>query len=298
MRVTQGMMVGNFLNNLSNNFRIMDGIQEKLSTGRRINRPSDDPVGLVSSLRLRTGLAESEKYQGNVDDAIGWLNSNDTALGQAVDILHRARELTVRGASDTLPQASRDAIAQEIIQLREQMVQIANTSHDGRFIFGGFRTTQAPYDSAYNYLGDLAANIDYEIGVNIKMTVNITGNAVFSPASLPPGTDVFDVLTGIENDLGTGNSNSLSNTRLGQLDIAIDNLLSLRSEVGAKTNRLELTRSRLEEATLNLSGLLSKTEDIDTAEVITQLQMQENTYRTALAAGARIIQPTLMDFLR
>ncbi|KNZ70097.1 flagellar hook-associated protein 3 [Thermincola ferriacetica] len=292
MRVTQSMLVGNFLSNLNNNYRIMNKIQEQLSTGKKINRPSDDPVGVVSSLRLRVGLTETEKYLNNVEDARAWLDTTDIALGQVSDLLHRARELTINGANDALAQQSRDALAKEIHQLRDQMIQVANTTHDGRHIFGGFKTTTPPFTAAGAYTGD-NGSITYEIGVNVSMQVNITGDRAFINAQ-----DVFQLLANIEADLTAGNTASLSNVRVGELDNAIDNILSLRSEVGAKTNRLDLTKSRLDEANLNLSELLSKNEDINTAEVITQLKMQENTYRTALAAGARIIQPTLIDFLR
>jgi len=292
MRITQGMLVGNFLSNLNNNYRIMDRIQEQLSTGKRINRPSDDPVGIVSSLRLRTGLTEAEKYLSNVDDAMAWLDTTDTALGQAGDILHRAREIAIYGANDTLSPQARDALAKEVRQLREQLIQVANTTHDGRFVFAGFQTTVSPFTAAGVYVGD-AGSIEYEIGVNSKLSVNVTGDAAFINAQ-----DVFQVLSDVEADLIAGNSANLSNLRIGELDTVINNILPIRSDVGAKTNRLELTKSRLEQATLNLSELLSKNEDIDTAEAITQLKMQENTYRTALAAGARIIQPSLIDFLR
>ena len=292
MRVTQGMMVGNFLNNLNNNFKIMDKIQEQMSTGRKINRPSDDPVGVVSSLRLRTGLTETEKYLGNTEDARAWLETTDIALGQAGDILHRVRELTIQGANDTLPPQSQNAIAKEVHQLREQMVQVANSSHDGRYIFGGFQTTTVPFTGAGAYTGD-TNTISYEIGINMTIPVNVTGDAAFINAQ-----NVFQLLTDVENDLIAGNTSNLSNIRLGELDTAMNNMLSIRADVGAKVNRLELTKSRLDDTNLNLSGLLSKNEDIDMAEVITQLKTQENTYQTALAAGARIIQPTLMDFLR
>ncbi len=292
MRITQSMLVGNFLKNLNNNYRIMDTIQEQLSTGKRINRPSDDPVGIVSSLRLRAGLTETEKYLNNIEDARAWLDTTDIALGQATDLLHKARELTINGADDALSQQARDALAKEIQQLRDQMIQVANMTHDGRFVFGGFKTITPPFTAAGAYTGD-NGSITYEIGVNVSMQVNIPGDAVFINAQ-----NVFQLLTAIEADLTAGNTASLSGVRLGELDTAIDNILSMRSEVGAKTNRLDLTKSRLDEANLNLSELLSKNEDINTAEVITQLKMQENTYRTALAAGARIIQPSLIDFLR
>ncbi len=291
MRVTQGMLVSNFLNNLNTNYRNMNRIQEQLSTTKKINRPSDDPVGVVTSLRLYTNLTETEKYLGNVESALAWLNTTDTALGQAADVLDRVRELTVASASDSLSQSARDALAAEVAELREQLEQIGNTAHDGRYIFGGFRTTEPPF-AAGAYVGN-TGSMNYEIGVNITIPVNITGDDV-----LINTVDTFALLTNIEAEITAGNTASLSGTRLGELDQAIDNILSLRSGVGAKTNRLELTKTRLEDAGLNFSTLLSENEDINTAEVITQLKMQENTYNTALAAGARIIQPTLLDFLR
>lgn len=292
MRITQSMMVGNFLNSLNTNYKAMNTIQEQLATGKRINRPSDDPVGLISSLRIRTSLTENEKYQGNVEDARSWLDTTDTALGQAGDIMQRARELTIYGANDTLSAAARDALAKEVHQLREQLIQVSNTSHDGRYVFGGYKTTNPPFTAAGVYTGDNGV-INYEIGINITMPVNTTGDAAFINVQ-----DAFQLLNNVEADITAGNTLSLTNVRLSQMDLAMDNIQTLRSDVGAKTNRLDLTKSRLEDANLNLSALLSKNEDINTGEVITQLKMQENTYNTALAAGARIIQPTLTDFLR
>ncbi len=294
MRVTQGMIVGNFLSNLNNSFRDMDKIQRQLSTGRKITKPSDDPVAIASSLRLRSGLAETDKYTANVAQATSWLNSTDTALGQVGDLLQQTRDLVVRGASGTMPQTSMEAIANEIYQIREQLLQVGNTTHDGRYIFGGFQTTAAPFDVTTGaYSGDVTADIEYEIGVNIKLNINVTGQDAFLGAG-----DVFTLLSDIETDLRNGDASSLSNSRIGAVDTAIDNLLSIRADVGARTNRLELTKTRLEEGNINLSSLLSSVEDVNVAEAITQLKMQENSYRTALSAGARIIQPTLMDFLR
>jgi flagellar hook-associated protein 3 FlgL len=292
------MMVANFLNNLSNNMREMDKIQEQLSTGKKISKPSDDPVSVIYSLRLNSSITEAEKYLDNVAAANAWLYTTDTALRQAGDILQRVRELTVEGANDIIPQASRDAMAREIAQLREQMVQIANTTHDGRFVFGGFKTTQAPFDTAGNYTGTASpgGGIEYEIGISIKMTVNITGDVVFKNPPAP--VDVFQLLTNIENDLLAGNTANLTSLRIGELDRTLDNIIARRAEAGARMNRLEMTQLRLEEARMNFGELLSSAEDINMAEVITQLKMQENVYRTALSSGARIIQPTLLDFLR
>lgn len=292
MRVTQSVLVGNFLSNLNNNMREMDRIGQQLSTGKKINRPSDDPVAVVTSLRLRSSLTETEKYLDNVDRATSWLTATDIALGNAGDILQRVRELTVYGATDTLSPQSRDALAQEVEQLRQQLLQVANTTHEGLYIFSGFKTDTPAFDDAGVY-NTGSGDIEYEIGIHIRIPINVTGDAAFEGAG-----NVFDLLTQIRDNLANGDSAALSGTDLANVEKAIDNILTLRSGVGAKTNRLDLTKNRLEDSDLNLSSLLSKNEDINTAEVITDLKMQENVYRTSLAAGARIIQPTLLDFLR
>lgn len=294
------MLTTTFLQNYNTNMQQMDQLQEKLSSGKNLNKPSDDPVGVVTALRLRSTLSENDKFTDNIDSGTAWLETTDQSLNQAGNLLQRVRELVIQGANDTLPPESRDAISKEIDQLRQQLVMVANSTHDGRYIFAGYKTTTPPFgvsgvyggDPAIVYNGD-AGTINYEIGINAKMQVNVTGDAPFTSIA-----NVFNVLTDIKNDVKAGNTTNLSNTRLGQLDNILNNILSIRSDVGAKENRLELTKTRLEDTKANYSSLLSKTEDVDMAKTITELNMQENIYRTSLAAGAKIIQPSLMDFLR
>ncbi|MDA8233879.1 MAG: flagellar hook-associated protein FlgL [Clostridia bacterium] len=294
MRITNNMMVGTFMRNLNNNTRALDQLQERLSTGKDLNRPSDDPVGLVGALRLRTGLTESAKYLDNVNDGLAWLQTTDIALGQVGDILQRVRELTISGASDVLPQQARDAIAKEVNELSFQLLQVSNTTHGDKFIFSGYRTNQPAFGVGGVYNGSPTPSpIEFEVGVNVKMAVNVEGERIFK--TIP---DAFQILTDIATDLSTGNTVNLSGPRIAELDAVMDRILSIRAEVGAKTNRLELTETRLQDSKLNLTDLLSKTEDANIGETITQLKMQENVYRASLGSGARIIQPTLMDFLR
>lgn len=294
MRVTNSMLVNTFKRNLTNNLREMDRVQEHLSSGKRINRPSDDPVGITFSLRFRSNLTETEQYQKNVSDALSWMETTDMALGQVGDVLQRARELTIYGASDALPQASRDAIAKEISQLKEQLIQIGNTNLGGRFIFGGLKTAQPPFDSSGNYLGSNSpAEMRYEFGPGVTVPINIAGDVVFKSPQ-----DIFATLDAIAADLNAGNTANLSGARLGELDTVLENVLNWRAEMGAKINRVELAKNRLEQTELNFKDLLSKTDDADMAQVITELKTKEEVYRSSLAAGARIMQPTLLDFLR
>ncbi len=292
MRVTNTMMVGNFLRNLNVNTEQLDELQEQLSSGKRLNKPSDDPVAVVVSLRMRSILNENDKYLDNVGAAQAWLETTDLALGQANNVLQRVRELTIQGATDVLTPEARNAIAQEVVQLRDQLIQVANSTYDGRYIFAGFQTLTVPFDNTGTYFGD-GNQIKYEISVSNTIDINIPGDSVFQGP-----VDMFQLLTDIATNLTAGNTANLSGPLLGQVDTAMNNLLTFRAEAGAKINRLELTKARLEDTKANYSNLLSKNEDIDIPKTITDLKMQESTYRASLASGARIIQPTLVDFLR
>src|SRR4051812_6776578 len=103
-RVTQGMLNNQLLRNINSNLTRINNHQNELSTGRKINKPSDDPVGISFSLRYRSEVSATEQYESNVDAAISWLDYTDDALGQANSVIQRARDLAVQGANGTNPQ--------------------------------------------------------------------------------------------------------------------------------------------------------------------------------------------------
>ncbi|MGI6128470.1 MAG: flagellar hook-associated protein FlgL [bacterium] len=304
MRVTQGMINTTFKRDLNYNLRQLAKYQHQLAVGKRISRPSDDPVGIVHSLRLRADLDDIATYSTNVDHALSWLGSTEDALLHASDIIQRVSDLAIAGANGTNPKAALDAIADEIDQLLEHMVQIANSSQAGQYLFGGTKTkaaageTYVPFEliredgkpSYVQYNGNDTARAT-EIGAGIEFTYNVTGKQAFSD-------DIFNSLIELSHNLREGNTDDISSSTIGKLQQALDHLVAQRSEVGAKVNRLEMTESRLGSADINFTALLSKTEDLDAAEAMIYLKTQEAVYRAALATGARIMQPTLVDFLR
>lgn len=293
MRITNQMMTSNLLRNLQKNVVSLARSNEMLSTGKQLTKPSDDPVNIGRAELLRTVLAENEQYQANVSEAISWLAATDSALEQMGNILQKARELAVYGASDTLSGTSREALAKEVDQLLQSALGVANTDHGGRYIFAGFRTKTMPYPGI-NYVGGPPTDaMNYEVGQGITLRVNVTGEEVFGPN----GANVFQVLQDLRDHLQTNNTAAVRND-LGLIDAQMDNILRWRSDVGAKMNRLETTQERLLSQKENVTRLLSEVEDADMAKVIMDLKMQETIYRAALDSGARIIQPTLLDFLR
>ncbi|AEM78023.1 flagellar hook-associated protein FlgL [Thermoanaerobacter wiegelii] len=297
MRVTDGMLVTNFLNDYNNNLERLQKNQNMLSTGKRISRPSDDPVAVAASLRIRTDMARNDAYTKNADDAKSWLDITDSALSQLNDLLQRTRELAVEGSNGTLTQEDMQKIVNEIEQLKAQMIQVGNTQYNGRYIFAGFKTTTQPFSETNNsYSGDNGI-IEFEMGPGgNKIAVNVTGDKVFNVDST--GTSqLLVMMDNLKSALDSGDHQALSNL-IADVDKQMENVLAVRAEVGAKSNRIDLIQNRLQNDNYNFTALLSKNEDADLAQVITNLQMDENVYRASLAAGARIIQPSLIDFLR
>ena len=313
MRVTNNTLINNMLRHLNRGLSRLDRHQQQLASGKQILRPSDDPAGVISVMELRSSLAENDQLLKNVTGALSWLDSVDTVLGSVTSVLHRAKELTVYAATGTLNSDDRNAILKEVEQLFANVLELSNASHGGRYLFAGQKSTTMPFQRASDdpdspdywvikYHGGLAnqetAALNVEINSNTVIDLNIiqasgtnaedAEDQVFLP--------IFNVLSGIIQDIKNDDPGAL-NQRLGELEDALDGLLSARAEVGAKLHRVALAEERLKDLHLNLNKMLSNIQDIDVAEAIVNLKNEENGYRVALAVGARIIQPTLVDFL-
>jgi len=177
MRITNGMMVNTLKRNMSSNMLQMSDLQLQLSTGKKLNKPSDDPAGVVKSLRLRSSLVESAQYRNNDQEAASFMQTADDALGSIDEICQKINELTVKAATGTNNQDSEDAIAKEILQLNEQLKLVSNTVYGTKYIFGGTNVTETPYQNG-NWLGN--ENImEYEIGVGVKIPVNLNMKGYF-----------------------------------------------------------------------------------------------------------------------
>lgn len=317
LRVTQSMMNTQLLRNISSNLGRMNNLQNQLSTGMKINKPSDDPVGITFALRYRSELDSNDQYIENVDSTLSMLQYTDMTIGQAGDVIHRARELIIQGANGTLEQTSLDSINSEISQLYNQMIEIGNSQFNGKQVFNGENTGVKPYPEltlqeaadplatppvykAYHVATDEGI-IKYELSPGMSMAVNVTGNDLFGePVANDTDTtsdNVFQLLRRAHDMLAAGDQEGLSSI-IGQIDTRMNTMLTKRAEVGARMNRVDLIQNRLSDIDINLQSLQSKTEDADMSEVITNLKMEENVYQASLSAGAQLIRPSLVDFLR
>lgn len=315
MRVTTGVMVDNMMRNLQKNIKRLDEYNRQLASGKKFENPSQNPIGAINSMSLKSSLANSEQYIKNIGSAKDWLNNTESLLNSQGDILQRARELAVRAANDTMDDSDRTYVQEEIKELRDELINIANSQIAGKYIFAGQMTKIQPDGDApftegteeEGTLGEIEFNGDHkeikrEIGAGIEMVINIDGEKAFKEAI--DTLKAFDELLGQEDSSsdGIGNVGSVTlsdfSDVIGQIDDLIDDNLQHRAQVGAKVNRLELSLNRTEDNKLHTRETLSKNEDVDIAEVITELKMQESVYRASLAVGARIIQPSLVDFIK
>ena len=305
-RITSSMTTRSVLSDLNRIAAQQDLTRRQMSSGKAITKPSDDPYGAARAMSLRTDLAGVKQHQRNVDEAQSWMSVTSTTLSSITDLAQKARELTVQGATDTLSQSGRDAIADQIDQLIAGMKQEGNATYDGRYVLGGSRTNTPPYDATLTktdpsvtandaYSGDAASQLR-EIGPGVTIAVNVHGDEVLGGASGSSG-NLLGVLRDVATHLRSGDTAALGNGDIKAVSDQIDNLLAVQARVGAGMNRLDTASSRLAQIEESTTSMLSNTEDADMAEVITSYSTQQAVYQSALNAGARIVQTSLLDFL-
>lgn len=293
MRVTQGMLAANSLKQISNSYNKLETLQNQLSTGKKITRPSDDPVVATKGMAYRSNLSEVNQYKRNLIEAQSWFDSSESGLEQVNSILQRTKELVVQGLNGTNESDDRQAITREIEQLKLDYMQVGNTQVAGNYIFNGVNVGAPPISE--NATGMIESNINLdpfsvEVSKGIQLRVNIHPENIF-------GQGAFDLMNNVQTAFEQNDVNSLKDLST-QVDTQLSTLLAERSELGARSNRLELIENRLDSQEITATKMLSNNEDADIEKVITDLTVQESVHRAALGVGAQIIQPTLLDFLR
>ncbi len=295
MRLSEQARVNNQISFMNSASERMDKVQRQLSTNRRIERASDDPTGAALAMQHRKNIAFEAQMRRNLENGTAFLNVTESALNGATDLLQRARELTVQGATATLGASEKANIGIEMDQIIQQLAQVANTNFGGAYIFSGHQT-QTP---AYNVTGNPPAAITWQgdngqrvrqISAQDAVAVNVVGNDVF-------GTMFQDLMT-LRDNLNSNGSTTTINGSLADIDKALNGVLNARAEVGARVNRFEATTSRSEETDTNLQELRANIEDIDIADTIIQFTAAQNALQAALGAIGRTSNMTLLNFLQ
>jgi flagellar hook-associated protein 3 FlgL len=305
MRITQSTLTNSFLRNLSKNLEHMQSYHDKLTSRKEVSKPSDDPLLVAKIMDMTKNIKQNEQYNSNISDTLGWVETQDTALNDATATLNRVRDLMIYGSNGSLSETDRLAIKDEVEMQVEQIADILNTNFDGRYIFAGQKTNDAPFevDSGVLKYGGDNNNISREIsqGVEIDLVTSGSELTVAEGTSTDENKDLGVFLNKVVNALKDGKPEDLDNISedfLGDIDKHIDNVIRVRSKVGAINNRLEASKERNEAENLNLNKVLSEREDIDIAEKYMEFITMSTVYQASLSIGSKVMQPSLLDYMR
>lgn len=331
MRITNQMMSKSFLKDLNRNQNYMKRINDQLTSGKEIRRPSDNPFKVARSMQLNSDINANTQYNENIKDTINWLDTTDTALEQLGNSFQRFRELMVSAGNAAYGSDEKRAIKDEMNEKVNEIAQILNTNFDGKYIFGGSKGSTKPIGTDKNIItgnnslhlsgnnGEVLNidNLDEDVqnqinminkklvveisqGVTMDYNVSATDILLFKDKN-GASINVMDLLKDITNNVASENpidAAKITGENLKVMDETVSNLLRIRAEVGAKQNRMESAGSQNEDQNFNLTDILSQTEDIDLAQKNIEAAVAQNVYMASLQVSAKIIQPSLLDFLR
>lgn len=315
MRVTDTAITSGSLAGMeSANWRLQQ-LNTQMSSGRKITKPSDNPAGTVQALELRGSVARNTQYTANANDAIGWMSSSDSTYMQINNLVQKARTLTVQGLNDGAnTPSSNAALAQQIDAIRGSIISLANTTYNGRPIFGGITAGSQAYDANGNFVGDTSSAtgglIYRQVGDSTQVAINQTGPQVFitqpSPATNGTAIDLLGA-TGLlaqissdlkNNTLSTDTANYATGGPLSDLDQAIKTVSAAQATEGATYNQVTAAQNAQTSTNLALTTELSGLQDIDLAQQAVLVSTANTNYQAALQTTANIRQTSLLDFLK
>jgi flagellar hook-associated protein 3 FlgL len=285
--------------NLSKVNEKISNLQLQTASGKRINKPSDDPEGMSQAMSMKSGLARISQFKKSASDAQLWMKTEDVALSNIQNMIREARTTALQ-AANPLSNEARQPLAKNIEASRESMVQLANTSIGTRFIFGGYKTNSSPFASAANlvsYNGD-NGKISNSIGEGISVQINHTGSEVFNMGGADPSIpDLFDTFTQLSDAIKTDDQAKIQSI-IGTLDKFGTKVNALRAENGQRLQQVKLGLDHLDQSELTTTKLLSDTEDADLSETLVHLKEQENILQATGYVTSTISKGSLLNWLR
>jgi flagellar hook-associated protein 3 FlgL len=290
-RVTNQMLMSQSVANLQSALSKMVDLQDQASSLKRLRKPSDGPADVASAMALHSQLAMNGQYSKNIDDATAWLGSADNALTSFVTQLNQVNSLVLQASNASTDQNARNTIANQIDQIRQALLGLANTQYAGRPIFAGTASGTGAYQQDGTFVG-IPADVERTIAPGQRVQVNVNGTDAFGQ----PGSDIFTTLSSISNAIRTDPSQlqSLSTT----LGTQTSNVQQQLASVGARYQRVSAMQTQNSSDNVTMKKNLSNLEDADIAQVLTDLQTQQVAYQAALQVTAQAIQPSLANFLK
>lgn len=300
-RISMQNMSFQYLTDLNRALSKQNKLQEQMSTGRTINRASDNPIGITRSIGLRNSYAQNNGYISNSKQALSYMESSDKALQDISTVLIRAKELVVQAANDTNTAEDRKTLGIELDHLLDTIIASGNTDVAGRYLFAGQDDRQQPFirdaSGVVSFVGDNnAVSMRLQSGgvTPNQDAINVTCAQVFG-ANMELFTDIGNIASKLKD--GTATDVWLSNTALGQIDQAHQRVIQADTDLGARMASYQMTANMLEENDTTIQQDISGVEDVDLAKVISEYQLWTTVYDATLKVGAKVLPMTLANFI-
>ncbi len=292
MRISTNMMYANANNNVNKNREQYLAAQEVLITQRKINRPSDDPIGAARALELQKRIDAFEQYNRNIEQARQFIDQTEIALSSVTESLERVIELGVDVNSPELGPGEYEAAAQEIENIFDELVRASNTKIGNRYVFAGYETTTAPFDDSGVYSGGIGDSIEVEINDNTYVEINFDGDEVFKNP-----VDIFAAIEDMRVAVAAGDQDAMS-TQLPIVRDALDQIIAKTADIGAKSNRLEAAQFTNEELIGAFDVIISDIVDVDLTEATIDFAKTELIYEATMQVSSKVLNQSFLDFLR
>ena len=292
MRITNNMISQNLLRNLETSQEKIQQLQDQVSSGLKISKPSDDPIGISNVMRLNNSISSVNQYQSSAGAALDSMNATDSTLGDITSMLQSVKALAVQGADGNQTADDRTTIAAGVDQLAAQLKISANTQIGSKYIFSGTATDTETIAADGTFQGN-NQDVTLNMGNNVSIPISVNGQTLFGDST----TGVFATLTKLSAALKANDTTAI-NATLNDLDTNLNNVINQRAVLGGSVNRVTALQSQLDSTSANLKQSLSDIQSSDVAQTYTDFTAQQTTYKAALSVGAQILQVSLVDYMK
>jgi flagellar hook-associated protein 3 FlgL len=304
IELTPSVMNDEMISNLNSQETSIAQLQEQLSTGNVVNQPSDNPALAANIMQINSALGRATSYSNNASDGLGWLQTGNSTMNEIVSTLQSVRQdvLSISSASLSGSQSGLQALADQMNQAQQTLLNLANTSYNGQAIFAGTGNVTTAFDSNGTYVGGGSAPVR-TVGPGTQVAVSVTGDSVFGTGttgllSTTPGS--LGVLAQLAQDIGAGTTASLANATgpdLQNLDNALSTVENQAAQLGAQYQQMQTLSTQATNSQAALNTELSGIQSVNLPQAMTSLTQQQNSYQTALWATGQLVQPSLVSFL-
>lgn len=324
MRITNASMVRSHLYDTQNNLTNMSKINQQISTSKVINTVSDDPHKAIKIMNINNEIKYTEKYNYNIDESVGWMNTTDGALDNVGNLLGEIKETILKVGNGTYSQNEMKSLNEDMNEKIKQLADTLNSTHGGKYLFGGSSVDDAPITVIENPDGtvklefskdkngqtipntdDLKADISSGINIDYNISVGEILNIKDGNGNTVNLLDEINNLSTLMNDIANGDEQTAANAKetllndtKGKIDTLFDHVVNERTSLGVRVSTAEKIKELNDEDILNIQDVLSKTQDTDVVEKFIELKSAEMIYQASIQVGAKLIQPTILDYIR